>query len=55
MTTIKPTIIEAGDIIIEKDMAIPLMDGHAVYYNVFRPNRPGQFPPIVTFTPYGKR
>jgi predicted acyl esterase len=48
------TVIEDGDILIEKDVPIPLSDGHTVYCNVFRPNREGTFPPIVVFTPYGK-
>ena len=45
---------EDGEILIEKDVPIPLSDGHDVYCNVFRPNRAGTFPPIVAFTPYGK-
>ena len=48
------TVIEDGEILIEKDVPIPLADGHWVYCNVFRPNRDGLFPPIVVFTPYGK-
>ena len=35
-------------------MIVPLIDGHYVSCNIFRPNRPGQFPPIIAFTPYGK-
>jgi len=48
------TVIEDGDILIEKDVPIPLVDGHFAYCNVFRPNRDGPVPPIVVFTPYGK-
>src|SRR4051812_32081100 len=33
-----PHVITDGAILIEKDMPIPLMDGHVVYCNVFRPN-----------------
>lgn len=47
-------VIEDGDILIEKDVPIPLADGQVVYCNVFRPNREGAVPPIVVFTPYGK-
>jgi uncharacterized protein len=47
-------VIEDGDILVEKDVPIPLSDGHLIYCNVFRPNRDGLFPPIVVFTPYGK-
>lgn len=49
-----PRVIEDGAILIEKDVPVPLLDGHVVYCNVFRPNRAGQFPPIIAFTPYGK-
>jgi len=48
------TTIRDGEILISKDVPIPLADGHVVYCNVFRPNRDGKFPPIVVFTPYGK-
>ena len=48
------TVIEDGGILIEKDVPIPLADGHVSYCNVFRPNRDGRVPPIVVFTPYGK-
>jgi uncharacterized protein len=48
------TVIEDGEILIEKDVRIPLADGQFVSCNVFRPNRDGIFPPIVVFTPYGK-
>jgi len=47
-------VITDGAILIEKDVPIPLLDGHVVYCNVFRPNRAGRFPPIIAFTPYGK-
>lgn len=48
------TVIEDGDILIEKDVPMPLSDGHVAYCNVFRPNRDGTVPAIVVFTPYGK-
>src|ERR1044072_4357844 len=47
-------VIKDGEILIEKDFVIPLMDGHILSCNVFRPNRPGKFAPIIAFTPYGK-
>ena len=47
-------VIEDGAILIEKDVIVPLVDGHHVSCNVFRPNRTGRFPPIIAFTPYGK-
>jgi uncharacterized protein len=48
------TVINDNGILIEKDVPIPLADGHIVYCNVFRPDREGPVPPIVVFTPYGK-
>ena len=51
MTILKSTTIADGDILIEKDVAIPLLDGHTLYANVFRPNRPGTVPPIIAYTP----
>ena len=48
------TVIEDGNILIEKDVPIPLADGHVSYCNVFRPKGGGPVPPIVVFTPYGK-
>jgi predicted acyl esterase len=48
------TFIEDGNILIEKDVPIPLADGHVSYCNVFRPKGGGPVPPIVVFTPYGK-
>jgi predicted acyl esterase len=55
MAEISPKVIVDGDILVEKDVPIPLMDGHVLYCNVFRPNRSsGKVPPILAFTPYGK-
>jgi predicted acyl esterase len=47
-------VIKDGEILIEKDVIVPLIDGHYLCCNIFRPNRPGRFPPIIAFTPYGK-
>ena len=46
--------IRDGNLLVEKDVTIPLMDGHMLCCNVFRPDSDGTFPPIVVFTPYGK-
>src|SRR3569833_2749436 len=48
------TVIEDGDILIEKDVPIPLSDGHVSYCNVFRPRGGGLVPPIVVFLFFGK-
>ncbi len=49
-----PRVIKDGEILIEKDVPIPLIDGHVLYCNIFRANRGGAVPPIIAFTPYGK-
>ena len=55
MNSISPHVIADGPILIEKDVPIPLRDGHLLYCNVFRPNRgSAKVAPIVAFTPYGK-
>jgi predicted acyl esterase len=48
-------MISDGAVLIEKDVPIPMSDGHVLYGNIFRP-RAGvtPCPPIVAFTPYGK-
>ena len=33
------TVIKDNGILIEKDVPIPLADGHVIYCNVFRPDR----------------
>jgi predicted acyl esterase len=55
MATISPTVITDGEILVEKDVPIPLIDGHVLYCNVFRPRHARhKVPPILAFTPYGK-
>jgi predicted acyl esterase len=55
MTAISPNVIADGNLLVEKDMPIPLMDGHILYCNVFRPNHSSsKVPVILAFTPYGK-
>ncbi len=40
--------------IMEKDIAVPLRDGHQLYANVFRPTHEGKFPVIIAGDCYGK-
>ena len=55
MNSISPREIADGNILIEKDVPIRLVDGHLLYCNVFRPNDSrARVPPILAFTPYGK-
>lgn len=46
--------IEDDPTVIEKDVPIPLLDGHVMYCNVFRPAAAARVPPIIAFTPYRK-
>jgi predicted acyl esterase len=41
-------------IIIEKDAAIPMRDGLKLASNIYRPEKPGQYPVIMAFTGFGK-
>jgi uncharacterized protein len=55
MTAISQSVIFDGEMMIEKDVPIPLTDGHVLYCNVFRSRHiQGKVPPILAFTPYGK-
>lgn len=49
-----PTRIVDGPLVVDKDVPIETLDGTVLRCNVFRPNRDGRFPPVVSFTPYGK-
>ena len=40
--------------ILEKDVAVPMLDGAVLRANVFRPDASGTFPVLMTFGPYGK-
>ncbi|WP_213571450.1 CocE/NonD family hydrolase [Rhodococcus sp. USK13] len=42
------------EMIIDKDVRIPLRDGSIVVANVFRPRGNGPWPVIVNYSPYGK-
>lgn len=43
-----------AEVIIEKDVPIPMRDGVRLYANVYRPQAEGQFPVIIIRLPYGK-
>ncbi len=42
------------NVVIERDVAVPMRDGVILRANVFRPDRGGPFPVLVMRTPYGK-
>lgn len=52
--TIVPGYPLPEGIIVEKDVYIELRDGVNLCCDVFRPDKPGQFPVIMTFTPFNK-
>lgn len=42
------------EMIMEKDLPVTMADGHVLYVNVFRPNKAGQFPVVISADTYGK-
>lgn len=48
------TVIEDGDMVFERDVAIPLRDGVTVYADVFRPRAEGRYPVVLGYAPFGK-
>lgn len=49
------SVLDASDIVIERDVAVPMADGTVLRANVFRPSAGGPFPVLVWRTPYGKQ
>ena len=43
------------DLVLERDVAVPMRDGVVLRADVYRPDRGGRFPVLVYRTPYGKR
>ncbi|WP_195971043.1 CocE/NonD family hydrolase [Clostridium thermobutyricum] len=42
------------EMIMEKDVPVKMSDGVTLYVNVFRPNKPGKFPVVMSADAYGK-
>ncbi|WKA60219.1 CocE/NonD family hydrolase [Planococcus shenhongbingii] len=42
------------EMIMEKDVPVKMRDGIILYVNVFRPNKPGKFPAVMSMDPYNK-
>ncbi len=42
------------EMIMEKDVPVTMRDGITLYVNVFRPDKPGTFPVIISADAYGK-
>jgi predicted acyl esterase len=49
-----PHTVKDRDMIIEYDVAVAMRDGATLYVDVYRPDRPGRFPPLIGWGPYGK-
>jgi len=41
--------------IIEYDVAVPMRDGAIIYADVFRPEAPGQYPPLIGWGSWSMR
>ena len=51
---VPPGVAVAADVVMERDVAVPMADGTVLRANVFRPSEGGPFPVLVMRTPYGK-
>ncbi len=40
--------------IMEKDVTVEMRDGEKLYINIFRPNKDGKFPVVMSADTYGK-
>ncbi len=49
-----PRVERTHGMIVEYDVAVPLRDGAVMYADVYRPELPGHYPPIIDWGPYGK-
>jgi len=43
-----------SQVVIERNLAVPMRDGVRLLANLFRPTTPGPYPVIMSVTPYGK-
>ena len=51
---LRPRTEKSMGMIIEYDVGVPMRDGATIYADVYRPDRPGTFPPLIQWGPYGK-
>ena len=49
-----PRVEKTEGMIVEYDVAVPLRDGSVIYADVYRPEAPGKYPPLIGWGPYGK-
>ena len=51
---LNPRTERVQGMIIDYDVAVSMRDGVKIYIDVFRPESPGLYPPLVAWGPYGK-
>jgi uncharacterized protein len=51
---LNPRTERKAGMLIEYDVAVPMRDGATIYIDVFRPEAPGRYPPLIAWGPYGK-
>jgi putative CocE/NonD family hydrolase len=49
-----PRTEKTRGMVIEYDVAVPMRDGAVIYVDVYRPDAPGTYPPLIGWGPYGK-
>lgn len=49
-----PHTVKTRGMVIEYDVVVPMRDGATIYADVFRPDMPGGYPPLIQWGPYGK-
>ncbi len=45
---------QRGEMVVDRDVMIPMRDGVKLQADIYRPGLPGQYPVLVTRTPYGR-
>lgn len=51
---LNPRTERKAGMMVEYDVAVPMRDGKKIYVDIFRPDTPGQYPPLIGWGPYGK-
>ena len=49
-----PRTVKTQGMVIEYDVTVSMRDGVKIYADVYRPDRPGRYPPLIQWGPYGK-
>src|SRR5881628_2237696 len=47
-------LVEFPNIVVERNVPVPMRDGVVLRADIYRPEVPGRFPTLVLRTPYGK-